>query len=253
MSSLVPRESPQPPDRQGPGRPPASIGLSVDSVEWTGNGPPDFADMQMARPTLGGRELHAVVMDEGLVRRRQGASGDAYYRKRFGWVVSTTGVVLVRAEQALQPDAHGRMRPHGRFVASSLERPDVGQPQRRVGEVAASGTASPEATTSAHGMAATAARPKGYWRDSPFAPAGVRHGLEGLIPRPEFQVAQALSHNDGARFTVALLVVSDLRIAAVQCSRLAGATHWQVEQLTFDVDARGSILSRQPDRGVING
>ncbi|UUZ45908.2 hypothetical protein LP422_08505 [Janibacter limosus] len=66
-------------------------------------------------------------------------------------------------------------------------------------------------------------------------------------------MAQALSHNDGARFSVALLVMDDSRVAAVQCSRIKGAMRWQVEQLTFELRADATPIGSRSERGRVSG
>lgn len=251
MNDLVRREGGQLP--QGvPGRSNSPVSSqSVESVEWGGGPLPAFADLGVEKPKPAGRELHGVVADEGLVRRRRLASGDRYYRRRVGWVASTGGLAIIHAEQALVPDVRGRMRPSGDFVAEPTDFLTLaGPPKRRVGDVTEP-TADP--AQDGTGDRATTPQEKGFWRESPFAPAVVRQGLTSLVTDPTLRVALALSWDDGRRYSVSLLVMDRHQAVAVECSKLKGASSWQVEQLTYALDPGSDRVEGRPGRGHIGG
>ena len=252
MSDLVRREGEETPDRpRGAGRPVVAASASVDSGIWEGT-VPDFPDLGARRPHVPGRELHGAVVDEGLVRRRRTSRGDRYYRRRMGWVATTGGIAVVHAEQALAPDPQGRMRPRAPFVARRTTHLELtAPPKRRVGEVP--DVAARTTGGGGEGGSPAPARPKGYWRDSPFAPTTVREGIASFVSSPDLQVASAVSWDDGKRHSVSLLAMDGRRAVAVECSRLSGASHWQVEQLTYELRPDVEPVGGGPQRERIGG
>lgn len=251
MSDLVRRAGGQAPDKvRAPGKQRVGASASVDSSTWDGT-PVDFADMGAAKPQVNGQELHHAVVDERLVRRRRTSKGDRYHRRRIGWVATTRGLAVVHAEQALYPDPQGRMHPTGDFVAKRTEYLEITEmPKRRVGDVP---EVAPKSSGSGDGGSAEPPKPKGCWRDSPFAPAAVRQGIASLVPNPELQAALALSWDNGRRHSVSLLVMDGKRAVAVECSRLSGASHWQIEQLTYELRPEVEAVGGGPQRERIGG
>lgn len=251
MSDLVRRTGSRAVDQaRSSGSARVAASASVDSSTWDG-GSLDFSDMGAVKPSVMGRELHSAVVNEGVVRRRRTANGDRYHRRRMGWVSTTEGLAIVHAEQPLYPDPQGRMHPAGPFGVERTEHVGImARPTRRVGDVPDGAARTP----AGGGEGSTGpAKPKGFARDAPFAPVKVREGLVSLIPAPTLQAAVALSWDGGRRHSVSLLVMDGQRAVAVECSRLKGASHWQVEQLTYDLRPGTEAIGATSRRGQING
>lgn len=203
---------------------------SVDDDVWSGAAL-SFNDVASGvAPLLSPLVAEAAAVERKIRRRKKGD----YVRRRWAWRADRTGFIVIRQEQTLRPLPDGRFKPDGSWRTTQNRRFEAAQVRRRVGDVACDADTSAVPGSGSAPGSNTAPRIDG---DLEYLPTSVRRSYALTVPSPEFEAAEALrwsSEGRVARHTVAALRLGPRIAVVVQASRQAGATSWQVEQVTYE-------------------
>lgn len=238
---------PRPHRSSPPNRAPSTLGRDVDASEWQGT-VLDFADLGAVLPR-GGSELfcEAAVLLRGARRRPDGS----YFRRRLGWRAERSRVVVVHCDQNLRPRPDGRFEPVGGWSVTDVNTFEAADVSRRVGSVPHDPHPSGDgASQVASGPQPTRRDDSALGRDEQdlsYLPSAVRSGVLRAVASPAVACAEAVqfSSDEGPTHHQVVALRLDARGGiAVQGSRQARASTWQVEQLRYTWSESRATLSQ---------
>jgi hypothetical protein len=211
--------------------------------------------------------------------------GTSYYRRKTGWIATPSEIKVFTADQPLQPQPNGKMRPAG----------DWGQPEvqvyspvtpvtRRVGEVRDDNH---QATTPTSAAAppqeppSTAIKAPETVGEAPsdlrihkrlaekfehaasqvkYLPAKVRMSLIARVTDPVLYQAQMIGHYNGqdeagnnkyTHYTIRALKMDNDNAIVVQAARQNGSPVWQVEKVDYQLSHNNALPKGRPTSQTI--